>query len=97
MSMDDVLGRLLNPAVILTVMAAGLAYSRLLWTLNLRPTATLVIVGVGPGAIYLLTIWTIRGLQGTLSAVYVVLFVNWLIFAGVGVVAVLAARRWPRR
>lgn len=97
MSVDDVLARLLNPGVLLTVMAAGLAYSRLLWTLNLRPTATLLIVGVAPGAIYILTIWTIRGLQGTLSAVYIVLFVNWLLFAGTGVAAVLGARRRQRR
>lgn len=96
MTLDDIFGRLLNPAVILTVAAAGLAYARLLWELKLFPNATLVIVGIAPGAIYLLTIWTIRGLQGTLSAVYVVLFINWLIFAGTGVAAVLIAR-WRHR
>lgn len=95
--MDDILGRLLNPAVIFTVMAAGLAYGRVLWALNLHPTMTLVVTGIAPGAIYLLTIWAIRGLQGTLSPVYIVLFVNWLIFANTGVLAVLIARRRMHR
>lgn len=91
--MDDVVGRTLNPAVLFTMVAAGLAYSRLLWAINLRPTATLFVVGVVPGAIYLLTIWTIRAFQGTASLIYITLLVDWLVFAGVAVVAVLICRR----
>lgn len=93
MIFDDVLARLLNPAVLLTMVAAGVAYSRLLWVLSLRPTATLVVAGMAPGAIFLLTVWTIRALQGTPSTVYAVMLVDWFIFAGVGVGAVLIARR----
>lgn len=93
MMADDVLARLANPAVLLTMVAAGLAYSRLLWALNLRPTATLAVAGIAPGATFLVTVWTIRALQGTPSTVYVVMLVDWLIFATVGVATVLVARR----
>jgi hypothetical protein len=94
--MTDVLDRLLNPAVLFTMIAAGLAYSRLLWVLNLRPTATLVIVAVAPGAIYLTTVWAIRALQGVVSTVYIVLLIDWFIFANTGALAVLLARRRQR-
>lgn len=96
MILDDVLDRLLNLGVIATVALSGLAYSRLLWVFNLRPTATLVVAGIAPGAIFLATVWAIRALQGTPSTVYIVLIVNWLIFSTVGVAAVLIARRRHR-
>lgn len=90
--MDDPLGRLINPLIVVTLIAAGLAYARLLWALNLRPAVTLVVVGIVPGSVYLLTIWAIRAVQGTPSLVYIGLLLDWLLFAGVAVTAVLVAR-----
>lgn len=90
--MNDPLGRVFNIDIVLVMIAAGLAYSRLLWSLNLRPGMTLVVVGIAPGAIYIATVWAIRALQGTPSLIYVGLLLDWLVFAVVGVAAVLVAR-----
>lgn len=91
--MTDPLGRVFSVEIALVMVAAGLAYSRLLWSLNLRPSMTLVVVGIAPGAIYLATVWAIRAIQGTPSLIYVGLLLDWLIFASTGVAAVLIARR----
>lgn len=95
--MDDIVGRTLNPGVILTMVVAGIAYGHFLWALELRPLARLYAASVGPGAIYLLTILVIRSLQGVTSLVYVTLIIDWLIFAHAGFFAVLGARRWRAR
>ena len=94
--MDDIAGRILNPAVVLTMALSGLAYGRLLWSLNLRPTATLLVVGIIPGVIYLVTAWAIRAVQGTPSLIWPALIVDWLVFSGTSVGAVLLARRRHR-
>ncbi len=91
--MDDVLGRLLNPGVILTLVASGVAFGHFLWALNVQPTARLYAIAVIPGAIFVLTILVIRSLQGVTSLVYATLFLDWLIFAHAGFFAVLVARR----
>ena len=96
MTPDDVAGRLLNVGVLLTLVGAGLAYSRLLWSLRLYPTGVLVITAVAPGAIYLTTIWAIRALQGTPSLVWPTLLINWLVFSITAVIAVLVARKRHR-
>lgn len=96
MTPDDIAGRLINPGVMLTMVLAGLAYSRLLWSLNLRPTGVLVVTAVAPGAIYLLTIWAIRAVQGTASLVWPTLLLDWLVFSMTAVIAVLVARRRHR-
>ena len=62
--MDDILGRTLNPGVILTMILTGIAYGHFLWALELRPVARLYAAAVIPGAIFVLTILTIRSLQG---------------------------------
>ena len=95
--MDDIGGRILNPVVLGTLALAGIAYGRVLWTLNLRPTVILVVTAVAPGAIFLLTVWAIRALQGTPSLIWPALLVDFLIYANVGVLAVLLARRRSHR
>lgn len=89
--------RILNPAVMVTMVLAGLAYSRLLWSINLRPVGVLWITATAPGAIYLITFWAIRSLQGTPSLIWPYLLVEWMIFSTTAVLAVLGARRWNRR
>lgn len=95
--MTDLEGRILNPAVLLTMIASGLAYSRLLWSVNLRPTATLLVVGLAPGAIFLLTMFSIRAMQGRPSLIWPYLMADWFVFSGSAVVAVLIARRRHHR
>lgn len=91
--MNDIAERVFNPGVLFTMVVAGLAYGRLLWSFKLYPNATLAVIGIAPGAIFMLTVWAIRAAQGTASTVYILLFVDWLIFACTGVLAVLVARR----
>jgi len=97
MNPDDAVARLLNPAVILTIVAAGMAYGGFLWVLHIRPTVRLYAAAVFPGAIFLGTVWAIRGLQGTLSLVYVLLLIDFLIYANTGFVTVVGWRAWRRR
>ena len=85
--------RILNPGVLLTMALAGLGYARVLWSLNLRPTGALVITALAPGAVFLVTLWSIRAIQGSPSPFYVYLVVDWLIFAGSALAASLTARR----
>ena len=40
--MTDLEARILNPGVILVMILAGLAYARVLWRVNLRPTSVLL-------------------------------------------------------
>jgi hypothetical protein len=94
---DDVIARLLNPTVLLTMVASGIAYGFFLWSLDLRPTFRLFAAAVFPGAIFVLTIWAIRGFQGTLSLLYLLLVFDWFIFSITGVLTVLIGRRWCRR
>ena len=96
MSAEDVMARLLNPGVVLTMIGAGIAYGMFLWALHIRPNLNLWLTAVVPGATFLAVIWSIRGLQGTFSLTYFALMVDWLIFAGSGVLTVLVWR-WRRR
>jgi len=94
MSPDDIALRLLNPTVILTMILAGVAYGAWLWTLNIRCLGHLISVGIFPGAIFLVVVWSIRAFQGVPSLTYAALLVDWMLFSTAGVVAVLATRRW---
>lgn len=85
--------RILNPVVLLTMVFSGLAYSRLLWSLRLRPVGVLWVTATAPGAIYLMTVWAIRAIQGTPSLIWAYLLLDWMIFSGTAVLAVLLARR----
>jgi len=91
--MDDIGGRILNPVVIFTMVLSGFAYSRLLWSVNLRPTGVLFVIAVGPGAIYLLTVWAVRTAQGTPSLIWPALLLDWLIFSLTAFITVVVARR----
>ena len=95
--MDDIGGRILNPVVMGTLVIAGLAYGRVLWSLNLRPTTTLVVTAIAPGAIFLVTIWLIRYAQGIPSFIWPALLADYLVYATSGVLAVLIARRRQQR
>jgi len=95
--MDDIGGRILNPVVLATLVVAGLAYGRVLWSLNLRPTTTLVVTAIAPGAIFLVTIWLIRSAQGTPSLIWPALLADYLVYSTSGVLAVLVARRRTKR
>jgi hypothetical protein len=98
MSPEDIIWRLLNPLVLGTMVGAGIAYGYwFLWELDLKPTFRLWAGATFGGMIFVLTIWAIRGFQGTLSAVYLALAVDWLLFSNAGVLTVLARRRWRRR
>ena len=94
--MPDIADRFLNPGVILTMALAGLAYGRILWSLNLRPTGVLWVASTAPGAIFMVTTWAIRALQGTPSFVWPALLFDWMVFATVGFLAVVVARRRHR-
>lgn len=91
--MDDVLSRLLNPGIIFAMVAAGAAYSVLLWALHIQPTSRLVMTSVAPGAIFTAMIWAVRAAQGTASLVYPILLVLWLVFSVTGVAVVIVRRR----
>lgn len=91
--MTDLEVRVLNPVVILTMVLAGLAYARVLWAVNLRPTGVLFVVATAPGAIYIITIWAIRAVQNTPSLIWPYLLVDWFIFATTAFIAVVVARR----
>jgi hypothetical protein len=97
-SVDDVIKRLLNPAIIATVLMAGLVYGGwFLWALDARPNARLYAAAVVPGVVFLAVVWSIRGFQSAVfSTVYVALLVLWLVFAHAAFAAVLF-RRWYRR
>ena len=95
--MDDILGRTLNPGVILTMILTGIAYGHFLWALELRPVARLYAAAVIPGAIFVLTILDHPLAPGNHVARLRALFIDWLIFAHSGFAAVLVARRWRAR
>ena len=94
--MTDLEGRILNPVVMLTMLAAGVGYARILWSINLRPTGVLWVTAVAPGAIFLVTFWMIRAMQGRPSLIWPYLLIEWLIFSGTAVLLVLYARRRHR-
>lgn len=91
--MDDIVSRMFNPGVILTMVVAGLAYGYFLWTLNIQPVARLYAIAVVPGFVFGVTILCIRAIQGVPSVIWVLLLIDWLIFAHAGFLAVLARRR----
>lgn len=91
--MDDIGARILNPGVLFTMALAGLAYSRILWSVNLRPTGVLWIVATAPGAIFLITTWAIRALQGTPSLIWPALLIDWIVFSTTAFAVVMVARR----
>lgn len=99
MSVEEIVGRLLNPGVILTLIAAGAAgYGLFLWALNVQPLGRLYAVAIVPGFIFGMTILTVRALQSEMLApVYAVLVIDWLIFAHAGFVAVLIERKRHKR
>ena len=98
MSVDDVLGRLLNPVVLGTMVVAGMAYGWwVLWALQLRPNARLLAAAVAPGVVFLAVVWSVRSFQGVVAATYIALMVDWLIFANAAALTVIARRRWQRR
>lgn len=94
--MDDLVGRFANPGVFATMLAAGLIYGHMLWAFNIRPNLVLYAVAVIPGATFLITVWTIRAVQGTPSAIWFLLLLDWAIFAHTGFFSVLVTR-WARR
>jgi len=93
-SVDNIVERLLNPGVIVSMVLSGVAYGWFLWSLNIRPNLNLWVTAVAPGAIFLFVIWSIRAMQGVASATYIALLTDWLIFSVTGVVTVCVARRW---
>jgi len=95
--MENVAERLLNPTVIVTMIAAGIAYGGFLWSLNVRPHVRLWAAAVVPGFLFLAVIWSIRAAQGVAAATYIAMIVDWLIFAHSGYISVLVARRVRRR
>lgn len=90
------MGRVLNPTVAATVIAAGVAYAGFLWSLRIYPHVRLWATAVLPGALFLAVIWAIRAVQGVASALYIALLVEWLIFSVTAVLVVLVTRRWRR-
>lgn len=94
--MSDLEARILNPGVLLVMVLAGLAYARVLWSVNLRPTGVLWIIATAPGAIYLLTLLAIRAVQGTPSLIWLYLLLDWMVFATTAFAAVVLARRRHR-
>lgn len=93
MTMDEIVLRLANPGILAILAVAGIAYSRILWVLNLQPVARLWAVAFLPGGIFLAVLWAIRAAQGSASAVWPLLLADWLIFATAAFVTVMLARR----
>jgi uncharacterized membrane protein len=86
--------RLMNPAVLATLVLTGFAYGWLfLGTFMPRSLGRLWAVVTLPGAIFIVVIWTIRFMSGAISVIYPVLLLDWFLFAGVGIVAVALRRR----
>jgi hypothetical protein len=96
-TVEDVASRLLNPAVIVTMIGSGIAYGWFLWSLHARPHARLWATGVMPGLVFVAVIWAIRAAQGVVALTYLALIIDWLIFSVTGVLTVLIARRIRRR
>ena len=96
MSPEDLFQRLLNPAVMASMVGAGIAYGALLWALNIRPTLNLVLTAFAPGVIFLAVIWSIRTMQGVVATTYIALLADWVVFAGSAALTVLAWR-WRQR
>jgi len=97
MTPESVFERLLNPVVIGTMVAAGVAFGFFLWSLRIHPTALLWAAATFPGTIFFMVIWTIRGYQGTLSLVYIAELILWWVFSNTGVLTVLVRRKWLSR
>lgn len=97
MSSADLVDRLLNAGVVLSMIGAGIAYGWFLWALHIRPNLNLWLAAVVPGVTFLAVIWSIRTMQGVLASTYVALLADWLIFSNVAFVAVVAVRRWKAR
>jgi hypothetical protein len=93
----DVMDRLLNPGVVLSMIGAGIAYGWFLWALHIRPNLNLWLTAIAPGVIFLAMVWSIRAMQGVVASTYIALLADWLIFSNAAFVAVLVARRWKAR
>ena len=92
--MTDLVGRLLHPAVIASVVIAGAAYGWLfLWALDLRSAVRLYGIAVVPGLVFLPAILLVRAGQGVDTTVYELLIVNWLLFGHAAYAAVVLRRR----
>jgi hypothetical protein len=90
----DLLMRALHPGVITVMLVSGfVGYGYLLWTLDLRPNGRLVAAALFPGAIFILTFWLARAILGSFSVLYLAMFIDWLLFAASGLLAVFAWRR----
>lgn len=96
MAPEDVLSRLLNPGVVITMLISGIAYGALLWAYEIRPNVRLFAVACFPGAIFLIVIWTVRALQGVAATTYLVLLLDWWIFSLSGFHSV-QVWRWIKR
>ena len=92
--MDNIVERLLNPGVIVSMGLSGIAYGWLLWSLNIRPSLNLWVTALAPGAVFLFVVWSIRAMQGVASATYVALLTDWFIFSTTSAITVCLARRW---
>lgn len=94
MKPEDVIARLLNPTLVGTMIAAGIAYGALLWSFRIHPVLRLWAIATLPGIVFLVVIWSVRGFQGVMSAVYLALLIDWLVFSQAGTMAVIGWRRW---
>jgi hypothetical protein len=94
---DNIVERLLNPGVVVSMVIAGIIYGlTLLWSLNIRPSLNLWLAAIAPGVIFLLMIWSIRAMQGVASGTYIALLIDWFVFSAAACVAVLVRRRRAR-
>lgn len=98
MPMPDVADRVLNPAIILTMMLSGVAYGWwFLWAINIRDGVRLWAAAVMPGVVFFLIITAVRYAQGTAASLYLLVLVDWLAFSNVACLTAFARRRLNRR
>ena len=95
--MSDAIERVLNPGIIVVMVAAGLAYSGLLWRFDIRGTFRTWAVATFSGGIFLAIMWAARAAQGVPATFYLALIVDWIVFSNVGFHAVMVRRWWMRR
>jgi len=96
---NDVLQRvLLNPGIQVSMVLSGVAYGWIfLWALNIRDCVRLWLVAVVPGLLFQLLVFAIRWIQaGSAAEFYLYLAIDWLVFANVAYLTVLARRKHHR-